>query len=259
MQCSCDGTKEDALNSSSEARRTRAQLTGIEASGLCGGGRMPAASADPDGQPPLSILCFSRATRSGEDPDGRSQCVNPVDPADVPMQGSSYSRKGTVMRQQEIDLIAQLEHDHHHLDRMVEAVDEAMQAALRGERSPDEIQGEILEFLSVAEDEIYEHFDREEQGLFPFVLETMPESTERIRSLESAHDRMCGALSRMNRLASQDASTFGEEFDAFVAIFARFEANYSKHSSNEWALLRELAERVDNDQRGRLADILRNL
>lgn len=163
------------------------------------------------------------------------------------------------MRQQEVDLIGQLEHDHHHLDKMVAAVSEAMQAALRGEREPLEIQAEILEFLSVAEDEVYEHFDREEQGLFPFVLERMPESAACVRALESAHDRMCGLLSRMNRIASQSGESFGEEFESFVAIFARFEANYSKHSKDEWKLLRELADHVDASDRDKLADLLRDL
>lgn len=163
------------------------------------------------------------------------------------------------MRQQEVDLIGQLEHDHHHLDKMVAAVSDAMQAALRGEREPAEIQAEIIEFLSVAEDEVYEHFDREEQGLFPFVLERMPDSAESVRALESAHDRMCGALSRMNRIASQESETFVEEFEPFVAIFARFEANYSKHSKDEWRLFRELADHIDDGDRDTLAELLRNL
>jgi iron-sulfur cluster repair protein YtfE (RIC family) len=142
---------------------------------------------------------------------------------------------------------------------MVEAVNDAVQAALRGERTPQEIQSEVIEFLTVAEDEIYEHFDREEQGLFPFVIKTMPDSEKRVRDLEMAHDRMCGVLSRMHRIADQAGEAFANDFDAFVAIFARFEANYSKHSKDEWHLLNELGQQVDDEDREELAEILRAL
>lgn len=163
------------------------------------------------------------------------------------------------MQQQEVDLIGQLEHDHHHLDRMVEAVNEAVQSSLRGKRTPQDIQSEVLEFLTVAEDEVYEHFDREEQGLFPFVVQIMPDAKPTVRELELAHDRMCGVLSRMHRIAIRDPDEFAEDFDAFVAIFARFEANYSKHSEDEWTLLNQLAQEVDEDAREELSDILRKL
>lgn len=155
------------------------------------------------------------------------------------------------------DRFEQLRHDHLHLNRLVEDLRGSLQACLRGEADPVELFSEVEEFLAAAEEELFEHFDAEESALFPYVVEKLPETKPQIRSLENGHDKICGTLTRLERAVGHgDPSRFAEEIDAFVALFARFDANYSKHAIEEEALLRSLGEELDPASRNELARLL---
>lgn len=155
------------------------------------------------------------------------------------------------------DVIGQLEHDHLVIERMVEELREDIQSALRGECDPVELLDNFVEFLSAADEELFEHFDREEQVVFPFLLENVPDAAESIRRLEYAHDRMCGAVSRMQRMVSEgDQQTFLENFDGLVALFARFDANFGRHSREEIALFHTLGQQLTSSQLATLQQML---
>lgn len=155
------------------------------------------------------------------------------------------------------DRFEQLQHDHLHLNRLVEELRGSLQACLRGEADPIELFAEVEEFVAAAADELFEHFDAEESGLFPYVVERLPETKQQIRSLENGHDRICGTLTRLERaVAHGDPERFAAEIDTFVALFARFDANYAKHAIEEEALLRSLGERLDPASRSELARLL---
>lgn len=157
------------------------------------------------------------------------------------------------------DPVARLEHDHIHLNRLVDDLRESTQAALRGECEALDLRGNLEEFIRVATDELFEHFDREETVLFPFLVENFPDIETTVSRLEAGHDRMCGLLSRMERMADADDDTFVADFDALIALFARFDANYVQHSREERALLRDLGLRLDVAQRKRVSALLREL
>ena len=158
-----------------------------------------------------------------------------------------------------IDPIGKFEHDHVHLTRMVDAIRDSIQGCLRGEVEPGELRDDFADFLSLLNEELYEHFDLEEEGLFPYILEHFADTKELIDSLQRGHDRMCGLASRMEHMLRNDAEAFGERFDALIALFARFDANYVKHAASERGLLRSLHERVNPAQRKALAEILEAL
>ena len=161
------------------------------------------------------------------------------------------------MNADNLDRFEQLHHDHLHLNRLVEDLRASLQACLRDEGDAEELFGTVEEFVAAASDELYEHFDAEESGLFPYVLERLPETKAMIRSLESGHDRICGTLARLERfVAHGDAGRFATEFDGFVALFARFDANFSKHAIEEEAMLNSLSERLDPGARKELARLL---
>lgn len=154
-------------------------------------------------------------------------------------------------------IIGQLEHDHLVLERMVEDLRDEIQSALRGECEPAEVLETFIEFLSAADEELFEHFDREEQVVFPFLVENVPDAAESIRRLEYAHDRMCGAVSRLQRVVIEgDQQTFLENFDAIVALFARFDANFGRHTREEIALFRTLGEQLSSEQLVTLQEML---
>ena len=155
------------------------------------------------------------------------------------------------------DVIGQLEHDHLFIERMVEELRDGIQGALRGDCDPADLLDTFIEFLDAADEELFEHFDREEQVVFPFLLENVPDAAESIRRLEYAHDRMCGATSRMQRIVNQgDPQAFLENFDTLVALFARFDANFGRHSREEIAIFHTLGNQLTRAQLETLQQML---
>lgn len=161
--------------------------------------------------------------------------------------------------QHSAEVIGQLEHDHLIVERMVDDLREGVQSVLRGEREAVDLKDEFIEFLELAEEELYEHFDREEQVVFPFLAEQLPESQSSIERLSHAHDRMCGAMSRMQRLVELDDDEFSAQFDALVALFARFDANFGRHSREEIGLFQALGQRLQPADLERLQQMLREI
>ena len=156
----------------------------------------------------------------------------------------------------EHDPVQRLEHDHVHLNRIVDDLRESIHEVLRGERPPNDLRDTLDAFLALAQEELFAHFEREETALFPYLAERMPESREVIADLELAHDRMCGVVSRMQHLLRPDAPPLADQFDAIVGLFARFDANFLKHAREEWDLLKSASSRLEPEQRRELARLM---
>jgi iron-sulfur cluster repair protein YtfE (RIC family) len=146
------------------------------------------------------------------------------------------------------DPVRELAHDHADLNRRVLEVG-AMLDGMRVGRD-----AKLVEALAELREHLFLHFAREEEGLFPFVAEHVPELGDRVHAMAVAHDAICGALARMCHLASSEAKPL-----ALRAVFERFESAYAAHSSFEAELLRSLEGRLDADQRTQLAALVRGL
>lgn len=150
------------------------------------------------------------------------------------------------------DLVQDLVHDHGDINRRVFALGSAIRALDRDDGNGMALAlvarlGELRELLFL-------HFAREEEGLFPFVAEVVPELADRVHAMALAHDAICGGLARMYHLASANA-----ELGLITAVFARFEAAYGDHAQGEAELLETLSARLDPDQRARLWELVRGL
>jgi iron-sulfur cluster repair protein YtfE (RIC family) len=159
----------------------------------------------------------------------------------------------------DLDPVEQLEHEHLHLNRVVESLREAFAEALRGERDLVDLRETLEEFLELAGEELYAHFDREESGLFPYLREILPDTAPTLDGLSVAHDRICGIVSRLEHHVRQGDDAFAAAFDAVTALFARFDANYARHARDEQGLIRSLAGRLDQQQRRDVARLLAEL
>ncbi|MDQ3337815.1 MAG: hemerythrin domain-containing protein [Myxococcota bacterium] len=144
------------------------------------------------------------------------------------------------------DPIAQLTHDHGELNRRVIALGVQMQKRADVDA--------LLVPLRDLREQLFLHFAREEEGLFPFVLENLAELGDRIHEMELAHDAICGALARMVHLA-QTSSPIA----SFTPLFDRFETAYATHAQMEGELLATLATKLDGEQRTRLAALVDGL
>jgi hypothetical protein len=150
------------------------------------------------------------------------------------------------------DLVQDLVHDHADINRRVFALGSTIRALDRDNGNGMALAlvtrlGELRELLFL-------HFAREEEGLFPFVAEAVPELAEQVHAMSLAHDAICGGLARMYHLSAANA-----ELGLITAVFTRFEAAYATHAETEAALLTTLSSRLDPDQRARLWELVRGL
>ncbi len=142
------------------------------------------------------------------------------------------------------DPIASLEHDHLHLSKLV--------ADVRRLLGPGEDcdRDQLVWALTALRDDLFDHFGREEESLFPYLRRALPDLAPALGELEAAHDRICGGVSRM--LATL------ERGPQLHALFARFDSEYGAHAGRESELLRGLAGRLDDAQRAAVAAMLRD-
>lgn len=150
------------------------------------------------------------------------------------------------------DPVHALAHDHEGINRRVLALGSVMTELERfGQLSVPRTLvapvGELRELLFL-------HFAREEEGLFPFVTEVVPDLADRVLEMETAHDAICGAVVRMLDLAATNAP-----LASILPVFRRFENAYAEHARTEAALLKSLDERLDGEQRRRLAALVDGL
>jgi len=151
-----------------------------------------------------------------------------------------------------IDPVQELVHDHADINRRVLALGAAIRALARPDS--DGMAVALVHRLGELRELVFLHFAREEEGLFPFVSEAVPELADRVPAMATAHDVICGGLARMCHLASANA-----ELAQVLAVFARFETAYASHADAEASLLRELTSRLDAGQRAQLAELVRGL
>lgn len=150
------------------------------------------------------------------------------------------------------DPVQDLVHDHADINRRVLALGTAIRALDRNDGNGMALA--LVNRLGELRELLFLHFAREEEGLFPFVAETVPELAEQVQAMAMAHDAICGGLARMYHLASANA-----DLGVVLAVFARFETVYASHADAEAGLLRQLTARLDLEQRARLSDLVRGL
>jgi iron-sulfur cluster repair protein YtfE (RIC family) len=151
-----------------------------------------------------------------------------------------------------IDPVQDLVHDHADINRRVFAVGSAIRTLDRDDG--DGMALALVTQLGELRELLFLHFAREEEGLFPFVSEAVPELAEQVHAMALAHDAICGGLARMYHLASANAVVA-----TVLAVFTRFETAYASHAEAEARLLHTLNGRLDPAQRAQLAELVRGL
>jgi hypothetical protein len=150
------------------------------------------------------------------------------------------------------DPLQDLVHDHADINRRVLTLGSAIRALDRNDGHGMALA--LVNRLGELRELLFLHFAREEEGLFPFVAEAVPELADQVHAMALAHDAICGGLARMYHLASTNA-----DLTVILAVFARFETTYASHAESEARLLRELSCKLVPAQRAQLADLVRGL
>ncbi|HEU4730248.1 MAG TPA: hemerythrin domain-containing protein, partial [Kofleriaceae bacterium] len=92
------------------------------------------------------------------------------------------------------DPVEELVHDHADINRRVLALGTAIRALDRNRGNGMALA--LVNRLSELRELLFLHFAREEEGLFPFVAEAVPELAEQVQAMAVAHDAICGGLAR---------------------------------------------------------------
>src|SRR5512140_125616 len=151
-----------------------------------------------------------------------------------------------------IDPVQDLVHDHADINRRVFALGSTIRALESNDG--DGMALALVTRLGELRELLFLHFAREEEGLFPFVSETVPELADQVHAMAMAHDAICGGLARMYHLAAANA-----ELSTVLAVFTRFETAYGSHAEVEGKLLHTLSSRLGPEQRAQLAELVRGL
>lgn len=155
------------------------------------------------------------------------------------------------------DPLFSLEHDHAELSRCVLDLGAAIRGVREGHHAPDEVRAVLIDLLAVLSEDVFAHFAREEEVLFPFVQEAVPELADDVAALTAAHDGICGALSRLGRLVQSEG--YPSQFPMVAAMADRFADTYAEHSRHERAFLANVTGRLSPAQRAALVELARGL
>lgn len=150
----------------------------------------------------------------------------------------------------ETDPVASLVHDHANINRLLLELSKEMEAV----RSREPVSAELEDALHALRDLLFLHFAQEEEGLFPFVAEVLPQLADQVQQMSEAHDGICGGLSRMIHMIEAQV-----EPATLVGVFDRFENAYAMHARQEAELLEAVDQRATVEQRAQLADLVRGL
>lgn len=138
--------------------------------------------------------------------------------------------------------------DHADLNRRLLALGSRVRSLSRTGGSATNV---LVHDVEALRDLLLLHFAREEEALFPFVSDAVPDLRDQAEIMALAHDTICGALARMVRLVATDAPIV-----AVAALFDRLENTYAAHAQAESELLESLEHRLDASQRERLVGLL---
>ncbi len=156
------------------------------------------------------------------------------------------------------DPLIALEHDHVHLSRLVADL-RAMVGELASESTRADLAEDLTATLATLRDDLFEHFGREEEALFPYLMETLPDLRAAVARLEDAHDRICGTLSRIHAVGAKGGAALREQRALVSQLFSRFEGEYVAHARHESEFLRNLGARLGDEERTRVRAIMRNV
>jgi hypothetical protein len=154
-----------------------------------------------------------------------------------------------------VDPVEQFEHDHGELTKRVLDV-----SGMLGGATLAAAPGELVRLAAEVDelrDALMTHFAREEEGLFPFVIERLPDLRDAVEELQTGHDAICGALMRLSH--STRTLPGGAELGRLSGPFNRFELAYVGHAKAERELLQAVGKRLDAAGRLELAELVRGL
>jgi hemerythrin-like domain-containing protein len=145
-----------------------------------------------------------------------------------------------------VDPIESLAHDHRELNGLLVAVHEALLRVERGQSQLEDELHEIRDGIEVFREALLEHFAREQEGILPFVLTRLPESSERVDHLIAEHDRIAEFVTKIVDDVGSPETT--DASARFRAALTRFDELYAAHARTELAFFKDVTTALADDR-----------
>ncbi len=155
------------------------------------------------------------------------------------------------------DTLLTLEHDHAELHRSIVELSSVARALREGRLSGDDARAQLVDLAAVLSEDLFSHFSREEEVLFPYVQATVPELSGVVLALVVGHDGVCGVVARLSHLVQSEAAT--AQPSLVEALIERLASAYAEHAREERALLTSLEARLTPAQRAEVTALASGL
>jgi hemerythrin-like domain-containing protein len=150
------------------------------------------------------------------------------------------------------DCILAIDHEHAHLSALLRDLENALgnwvDASLSDNPGKGPSAHSVLDILTLLKDDTYEHFEREEHGLFPNLRAKFPELSIKLDELQLAHEEICKNLMQLETSLEKSPKNANFEHRAEITASAKHLVSlYWRHTAIEWKVLRDLLGRLDPD------------
>lgn len=123
---------------------------------------------------------------------------------------------------------------------------EALARIERGQSKLDDELHEMTDGLEAFREELLEHFDREQEGAFPWLANRLPRERARVDELIAQHDRIAESINTVvSDLLEQGTSA---DVSKWSEALARFDVLYAEHSKSELAFFRDVTTALEDDE-----------
>jgi iron-sulfur cluster repair protein YtfE (RIC family) len=147
-----------------------------------------------------------------------------------------------------------LENDHFRLGSEVAQLHDRI-TQLRADAASDAARTEVVPVIARLLEQLFAHFAREEEVLFPYLQSAGLLSPTQLAQLLSAHDRICGTAARIHGLAVASKLS-QDDLGLLFSLFERFESEFTAHSEFEGEFLANVASSLDSEHESHLAELL---
>jgi hypothetical protein len=146
-------------------------------------------------------------------------------------------------------LFDHLDHDHDEFRDLLTRIRASLRsddATLNSARHA--LHGDCVELR----DTFIVHFGEEEETVFPAVVDALPDATDDVARLISAHDVLCGTALRLVTHVERGGTNLAAERGQLDALFERLERAYGEHAQLERSALKKWASRLPEEAKARL-------
>lgn len=159
-------------------------------------------------------------------------------------------------------LIDIVHHEHDHLKRLFEDIEESFEEIVAGETDVASEMGALeaaADNLAVALEEMLHHFNQEEEVFFVDLEERFPELSDDIAGLVESHETMCDKTRWLRQHLEGTAEDIAADADEIHDVLGDMNDLLSEHTEEENRLFGRALEKMPEEEQHELLDEMRKI